>query len=164
MPQYRNIPPIQQFDSTSCWAASFAWWTSAMPTQANITQDQMLTRFSNLWNTDESSPDYGTVSFQSLQILIGQSRWHMRRITRGGGAVSLADFGQYTTHGPCILGYNQPSVGNHVVVAFEAHSNPNRISVMDPNGARFRDLTLAVLSQSGRVLIGYPMPPAPTES
>ncbi len=148
---YRSITPIQQFDSTACWAASFAWWTRAMPSRTNVTQGQMLSRYSHLCNNDESSPDYGTLSLHNLQTLFGQSCWRMNRRNISIRGDTLTRLQEYMENGPFVLGYHQLSVGNHVVVAFETHGSPDRISVMDPNGAAFRDLRLSALSRTLRI-------------
>ena len=87
---------------------------------------------------------------------MGQQCWRMNRVNRSGGGVTLADLQQYMANGPFVFGYRRPAVGNHVVVAFETHSGPDRISVMDPDGAAFRVLSVSGLS--GPLRIGYPRP------
>ncbi len=154
MTQFRSITPVQQLDAAACWAASFEWWTVAMSRQ-RVRQDELIRDFDHLWSATDGA-DYGTVSFQALQSIIGNARWNMRRVVRQGASITLADMQQYVSSGPCILGYREPGLGNHVVAAFEALNGPDRIAVMDPNGARFRDLSIQLLGQTSRLIIGYP--------
>lgn len=158
MTRYRSIPPVQQFDASACWAASLEWWTIAMG-RTRVRQDELIRDFDHLWTAADGA-DYGTVTFQSLQVIIGHARWNMSRVTRQGRSTSLADIQGYVGRGPSIVGYHQPGLGNHVVVAFAVLTGPDRVVVMDPNGARFRELSMQTLTQSSRLLIGSPRPPA----
>ena len=122
--------------------------------RGTLREDELIRDFDHLWSSADGD-DYGTLSRRSLQIIIGAPRWGLRRQMRSGGGLTLDVFRAYLSRGPCILGYAEPAVGNHVVVAFEVHDGPPRISVMDPNGAVFRDIALQVLQQSNQVIVGY---------
>ncbi len=154
---YRNTSPIQQFDPTSCWAASLEWWARAIKRgRPVIDQLNLLNVYVDYWDSSnpDTNPNYGTVSRANLLRILRDPRWRMDTHTMRGRDFDGYVVNRHMRHGPAIVGYFDGSVGgNHVVVAYGATAE--HIAVMDPNGARFRGRRVSYF-QSSEVIVGAP--------
>jgi hypothetical protein len=108
--------------------------------RAVITQLNLINRFAGLWSTDENSPDYGTVSGESLGQIMADSAIRMAYRVKVSGSWDSAFIEGKLAISPVLIGYYEPAVaGFHVVII---HSlNPGvaaDVNIMDPNGGRYR--------------------------
>ena len=152
---YRSIRPIQQFDPTSCWAASLEWWARAIGNRTVITQINLLNRYVDRWDSSnpDTNPNYGTVSRENLIAIIEDSIWRMTCETMSGGDFTCHYANRRMRKGPLIVGYRKPGVGNHVVSVYGASNT--HIACMDPDGARFHGRPMTHY-QNDEVIVGYP--------
>lgn len=152
---YRATKPVKQIDSTSCWAATLEWWARAIGNRTAITQINLLNIYVHFWDSSnpDTNPDYGTVSRTNLIEIIKDSRWRMDCETLTGTRFTCHYVNQKMKHGPLVVGYHKPNVGNHVVSVYGASNT--HIACMDPDGAKFRGL-LATDYQGGEVIVGIP--------
>jgi hypothetical protein len=134
--------PVAQFDPTACWAASLEWWLAAMsPARAEVDQLNLLQDFNGFWNTDESSPDYGTVSEANLRLIYAWPtvRMSSRKFTNG---MNIDFIKEKLAKSPVVVGYYEPAVNSYHVAVIHSVNVPNspygEINVMDPNRGRFR--------------------------
>jgi hypothetical protein len=136
-----NFPrPVAQFDQTACWAASLDWWLKCMqPARTPISQYDIINAFNAYWNHDEDSSEYGTVSAENLVRIVADDRFGLAYTVKSQFDVPFIR--NKLTRGPVLLGYYEPDVsGFHAVVIHTAHpgSANGDVSIMDPNGGRFR--------------------------
>lgn len=156
MSRYHSITPVQQFDPTACWAASLEWWARAVGGGRQvITQLNLLNMYLRYWDSSnpDTNPNYGTVSRGNLIAIIRDPRWRMDCYTVQPSNFSCYYINQKMRHGPCILGYLKPGLGNHVVVSYGASNT--HIAVMDPDGAKFAGRPLAHYT-SAELIVGSP--------
>jgi len=152
---YRATKPIQQFDPTSCWAATLEWWARAIGNRTVITQINLLNVYLRYWDSSnpDTNPNYGTVSRANLISIISDSRWRMDCETVAGIDFTCHYVNRKMKHGPLVVGYRKPGIGNHVVSVYGASNT--HIACMDPDGAQFRG-PLASHYQGSQVIVGIP--------
>ncbi len=153
---YRSTRPIQQFDPTACWAATLEWWARATGNRTVITQLNLLNVYLRYWDSSnpDTNPDYGTVSRNNLMAIIRDGRWRMNCVAIPGRNFTCYYVNQNIRHGPLIVGYRKPGLGNHVVSVYGASNT--HIACMDPDGARFHG-RVASHYQSNEVIVGIPL-------
>jgi len=151
---YRSIPPVRQFDETSCWAAALEWWARAAG-RTVIDQLTLISKYERYWDSSgdpDTNPNYGTVSRENLMLIMKDACWRMAcQEVRG---VSLN--GQYLSGKlPCILAYFEGEVGGyHAVVAFKV--GDTAVSCMDPSMGAFRDFRYGRFQRSNSIIAGWP--------
>ncbi len=152
---YRSVRPIQQFDSTSCWAACLEWFGRSLRSRKIITQLNLLSLYNGRWDSSnpDTNPNYGTVSRANLIAILNDSRWRLNVEAISGNLFTCHHANRRMRRGPIIVGYNKPSVGNHVVVVYGASNT--HIACMDPDGAGFHGRRQSHY-QNSEVIIGYP--------
>lgn len=151
----RSVRPIQQFDSTSCWAASLEWFGRSLRSRPAIAQLELIRDYNGYWDSSNpnTNPNYGTVSRTNLIAILSDSKWKLTVEAIPGSQFTCRHANQRMRRGPIIVGYNKPNFGNHVVVVYGASNT--HIACMDPDGARFHGRRESHYQQQ-EVIIGYP--------
>lgn len=148
-------PAVRQFDSTACWAAGLEWWLRCMrESRAVITQLNLVSKFVGLWNSDEDSPEYGTVTGESLGQIMADSAINMDYSVIGAGTWDSSFIEGKLGISPVLLGYHEPEVGGfHVNIIHSLNRTTTAdVNVMDPNGGRFRTRSHGFLNTRNYVL------------
>lgn len=135
---------IRQFDPTACWAAGLEWWLRCMrASRTIITQINLINRFAGLWNTDEDSPEYGTVTGEALGQIMADDAIRMSYAVKVSGSWDAAFVESKLAISPVLIGYYEPAVsGFHVVIIHSLNAGDSAdVNIMDPNGGRYRTRT-----------------------
>lgn len=154
---YLQIPAVQQFDPTSCWAAVMEWWARATPNRAVITQVNLLNVYLRYWDTanPDSNPNYGTISRAGMIAVIEDSRWRMSCEILRGPQFTCQYVNTKMRNGPLVVAFKRADGSGHAVSVYGASNT--HIACMDPDGARFRGLQPNHY-QSSEVIVGIPKP------
>src|ERR1041384_7718709 len=77
---------VAQFDATACWAAGLEWWVRWIA-QIRRVRDQLnlVNEFRAYWNTDEDSPEYGTVTGENLGHIMDSDSIKMAYVVKEAG-------------------------------------------------------------------------------
>jgi hypothetical protein len=109
---YRNIPPVGQFDRMACWAACLAWWLKAVGDgRPQWNQTQVIAQFTANCDDDGGFPP---VRFRDVVNRDGRLRMSAGFFptSRMRDRIPISDT-------PVIIGYNYPVVGGtHMNVIF----------------------------------------------
>ncbi len=131
---------IRQTDDDSCWAAVLEAWGRADPLGPQVRQAPLITRWS-----DE---DYGGISGAQMDRLarsLGlQSIFLGRRGRMGRSPISTIQTNLPTSYVACVYTVRRFS---HTVLVYRLRDND--VSVMDPNGGRYLNLSHSWLGSHG---------------
>ena len=137
-----NYPhAVRQFDPTACWAAGLEWWLRCMrDSRSLITQLNLINRFASLWNQDEDSPEYGTITGEGLGVVMNDDAIRMDHVVRTASSWDKDFINTKLPISPVLIGYYEPEVnGFHVNIIHSLNNTETAdVNVMDPNGGRFR--------------------------
>jgi hypothetical protein len=138
---YKHIKPICQETLNGCWSASMAWWTKAMPSIPNWSDDEIKVEYSHLRGAN------GGLTFPTgFKQMLSDPKWGMTVgiVTSSSKALDQIEAG--LKKGPVMLGFWDLSVGGHHAVVvhdlyrfslYDDHrkglKNTN-VTIMDPNG------------------------------
>lgn len=146
---------VAQFDPTGCWAAGLEWWLRCMsPSRAIITQTNLIPKFSQYWEHDQDSPEYGTVTGENLGHIMDDDAIKMDYIVKRGGSWDKTFVAQKLAISPVLIGYSEAEVGGfHVNIIHSLNNTPTAdVNVMDPNRGRYRTRSNANFIRSNYVL------------
>jgi hypothetical protein len=132
---------VRQFDATACWAAGLEWWLRCMrQSRSLITQLNLINRFVEFWNHDESSSEYGTIDGFGLAHVMDDEAIRMEYVVRAAGSWDKDFINGKLDISPVIIAYHEPEVnGFHVNVIHSLNNTETAdVNVMDPNGGRYR--------------------------
>jgi len=132
---------VAQFDPTACWAAGLEWWLRCMHESRVVTnQLNLLSRFVRYWNSDESSPEYGTITGENFGHILDDDSIRMSYIVRAPGSWDKDHIAEKLAISPVIIGYHEQEVdGFHVNVIHSLNNTATAdVNVMDPNRGRYR--------------------------
>jgi hypothetical protein len=122
--KYKNTKPILQQKQNDCWAASLAWWLTAMKMANAIGRYQIYndTIFKSYYRDDcaPTDPNYGKLSKEELIKVLSDSRWGLSVLEmpyftgtdvtgflkKGPVIVGYYDIGRQTYHVNVICGYD----------------------------------------------------------
>lgn len=124
--------------------------------RALITQMNLLSRFVNLWNTDTDSSEYGTVSGESLGVIMADSAIRMDYTVKARNGWDGGFIETKLAISPVLLGYLEPEVGGFHVNIIHSLNNTTHadVNVMDPNHGRFRTRSHRFLT-TGNYVLGW---------
>ena len=134
---------VAQFDPTACWAAGLEWWLrcmTQMPHRNVINQLDLINRFVQYWNHDESSSEYGTIDGIGLGHVMDDAAINMSYAVRAAGRWDGALITEKLAISPVLIGYLETEVGGfHVNVIHSLNDTTSAdVNVMDPNRGRYR--------------------------
>jgi hypothetical protein len=148
---------VAQFDATACWAAGLEWWLRCM-SQTRRVRDQinLINEFHEYWNSDEDSPEYGTVSGENLGRIMGSASINMDYVVKGAGTWDKPLVSQKLTISPVLIGYYETEVsGFHVNIIHSLNETTTAdVNVMDPNRGRYRTRSNNRLT-TGNYVLGW---------
>lgn len=137
-----NYPrAVAQFDSTACWAAGLEWWLRCMHQSRVVTnQLNLLSKFAQYWNSDENSPEYGTITGENFGHIMDDASIRMSYVVRAAGSWDKDFIAGKLIISPVIIGYTESEVnGFHVNVIHSLNNTASAdVNVMDPNRGRYR--------------------------
>jgi hypothetical protein len=139
-----TVRAVQQFDQYACWAAALEWWSRANGRgRPRLTQLDIMSKYSQYWEQDESKPDYGGMKPQNMLKVLADPIWKMTATPVSGSAFAYPFLCNKLVDGPAFVVYYDLAVkGAHanVIVAPAkplAHSPEKQFIVMEPNRGRF---------------------------
>jgi hypothetical protein len=110
-----------QMDPNACWAASIAWWSSAMRDRPTLTQQALLMRFAGMWNGD------GTINIDKFEKGVKESS-DLRMTTKRINPSSLKGLlGCW----PIVIGFRAPGGFGHMNVLY-GWGPGGKVKAMDP--------------------------------
>ena len=148
---YRHVKAIAQDDRNGCWSASMAWWTRAMHSVANWTDDEIMVEFSDYMGKN------GGLAFPSgFRKMLEDPRWRMTVKHVAGPVETVKYVKAGLEKGPIMCGYFENAVGGYHAVALYGLDNGS-IWAMDPNGGKhiLRDYYHIFGSLQNPVILGY---------
>lgn len=127
---YAHVKAICQDDLNGCWSASMAWWTRAMFSVENWTDDEIMVEYSHLTAAN------GGLKFPSgFRTMLEDSKWRMTVKSVAGPVETVKYVKAGLKKGPVMCGYWEPSVGGcHAVALYNL--DKGKIWAMDPNGGK----------------------------
>ncbi|MDQ6786938.1 MAG: hypothetical protein M3033_09040 [Acidobacteriota bacterium] len=149
--------PVAQFDPTACWAAGLEWWLRCMRnSRAFTSQLDLINRFSEYWNHDEDSPEYGTITGVNFGHIMDHDSIRMSYVVRAAGSWDKDFIAGKLDISPVVIGYNEQEVnGFHVNVIHSLNNTASAdVNVMDPNGGRYRTRSNQHF-KSGNYVLGW---------
>jgi hypothetical protein len=152
---YAHFKPIAQDDKYGCWSASMAWWTKAVPTVDNYTDDEIKVEFGHLMGAD------GGLRFpEGFRQMLADPKWGLsvQETMYSYDAVNAIKTG--LEKAPVMLGFWDFAVGgHHAVVVHDYHASMqkgNYLMMMDPNGGEHRRYNLlGGISRGHALIVGY---------
>jgi hypothetical protein len=137
-----NYPrPVAQFDATGCWAAGLEWWLKCMKNSRTlITQLHLIPKFSQYWEHDDSSDEYGTVTGENLGHIMDDASINMKYVVKAASTWDKDFVNEKLAISPVLIGYHETEVnGFHVNIIHSLNDTATGdVNVMDPNKGRFR--------------------------
>ncbi len=137
-----NYPrAVAQFDQTACWAAGLEWWLRCMhQSRAVRSQIDLINQFRAHWNTDEDSPNYGTITGEGLGQIMADSSIRMSHVVKASGTWDGSFVSGKLSTSPVLIAYNELEVGGfHVNIIHSLNDTETAdVNVMDPNRGRYR--------------------------
>lgn len=152
---YKHIKAIAQDDRNGCWSASMAWWTKAVPTIENYTDDEVKVEFSHLMGED------GGLRFpEGFRQMLADPRWGMTVNVTTSTPEAKDSIKLGLEKAPVMLGFWDLMVGgHHAVVVHDYHSSMQSgiyMMMMDPNGGSHRKYDLMFgLGRGHSIIVGY---------
>ena len=149
--RYAHIKPVAQDDLNGCWSASMSWWTKAMHTIENWTDDEIMVEYSHLTAAN------GGLRFPSgFRTMLEDSKWRMTVKSVAGPVETVKYVKAGLKKGPVMCGYWENAVGGYHAVALY-NLNKGTIWAMDPNGGKHvaRDYYHIFGSLQNPVILGY---------
>jgi hypothetical protein len=130
---YKHIKPIAQDDTNGCWSASMAWWTKAVSTVPNYTDDEILVEYSHLRGAN------GGLTFPTgFRQMLSDPKWGMTVEVTTSRYSAMESVKAGLKKAPVMLGFFDGRVGGHHAVVVHDYSSHittgSIITVMDPNG------------------------------
>jgi hypothetical protein len=103
-------------------------------------QLDLINQFVGFWDSDENSPDYGTVTGENLGRIMSDESINMDHLVKAAGTWDRALINQKLGLSPVLIGYLELEVnGFHVNIIHSLNDTPTAdVNVMDPNRGRFR--------------------------
>jgi hypothetical protein len=102
-------------------------------------QLNLINQFVGLWNNDEDSPEYGTLSGEGLGQVMRDATIRMDYTVKVSGSWDRSLINDKLATSPVLIGYLEPEVnGFHVNIIHSLNSDTADVNVMDPNGGRYR--------------------------
>ncbi len=148
---------VAQFDQTACWAAGLEWWLRCMqPSRVVIDQLNLINKFVQYWNNDESSSEYGTIDGIGLGHIMDDASIRMNYSVRLASSWNSAFVGEKLAISPVLLAYNETEVnGFHVCIIHSLNDTVSAdVNVMDPNRGRYRTRSHSRLT-TGNYVLGW---------
>jgi hypothetical protein len=132
---------VAQFDATACWAAGLEWWLRCMHQSRRVrNQYDLINEFRAHWNTDEESPDYGTITGAGLGQILDAASIRMNYVVRAQNTWNGSFVNEKLPTSPVLIAYNEEEVGGFHVAIIHSLNNTETadVNVMDPNRGRYR--------------------------
>ena len=152
---YRHIKPICQDDLNGCWSASMAWWTKAVPTVSNYTDDEILVEYSHLRGKN------GGLKFpDGFRQMLSDPKWGMAVSSFFSWDNTVMTIQEGLKKGPVMLGFWDRRVGGHHAVVVHDYQSSLRtgtkITFMDPNGGVHSSIDPTFIVAAGHSsIVGY---------
>lgn len=152
---YRHIKPVAQTTLNGCWSASMAWWTKAVTSVPNFSDEEIMVEYSHLRGAN------GGLTFPTgFRQMLSDPKWGLTV------NVTTSVFQAYDAirtglqKAPVMLGFFDQMVGgHHAVVVHDYRSDMKtgtQITIMDPNGGQHvtREF-LWGLGSGQAIIVGY---------
>lgn len=126
--EYKNIPPVKQLESTSCWAACMKWWYLAAK-NIKKSQTSLINRYQFLANEDGRMSESGMQSFLTHE--------HLNVEKAGKNYFILRFVKAHLAFSPIMAAYYEANGSMHVNVIYEVAQEEllnmnSKLGVMEP--------------------------------
>lgn len=152
---YKHIKAIAQDDRNGCWSASMAWWTKAVPTISNYTDDEIMVEYSHLRATN------GGLTFpDGFRQMLSDPKWGMTVEVTTSSYFAFEWIKTGLKKAPVMLGFWDSRVGGHHAVVVHDYSSHittgSVVTYMDPNGGYHQTRPgLWSMGMGRSIIVGY---------